>query len=297
MALTCSDTRSAALFSAGRGRMALTIVLLLFLQACSSTTFVYNRLDFIIPWYLDDYVDLNRQQNTSLDELLMPFLHWHRTEELPRYVAILSEVERDLDTQVTPEMVGQRFSEVENAWLRLEEEATNWMLTLGAELSDEQIDAFLAVLQEQQEEYEEDYLSRSEEAYLEDSYDNFVDGLQDYMGRLDKGQRASLFEASARLQRMDTLWWGERAVWLVNLGAALERAPGWQQQLRAMKAAREESYSPEYTQMYAYNMTVVEEVIAKVLNSRSQKQDRRLRSRIKSLREDFEALSAQADAR
>ena len=64
-----------------------------------------------------------------------------------------------------------------------------------------------------------------------------------------------------------------------------------------MKAAREENYSPEYREMYAHNMAVVEVVIAKVLNSRTQKQDRRLRSKIKNLREDLEALSAVADTR
>ena len=295
MALTCLGTRRGAFFSTTR--VALAIVLLLLLQACSSTTFVYNRLDFILPWYLDDYVDLNRQQKVSLDELLTPFLHWHRTSELPRYVEILAQFEKDLDTQVTPEMVGQTFSEAEKAWLRLEEEALNWMLALGAELSDEQITAFLTVLQEQQEEYEDEYLDRSEQGYQEDSYDNFVDGLRDYMGRLDKVQRASLREASAQLRRMDTLWLDERAVWLVNLGAALERKPGWQQQFRAMKAAREENYSPEYREMYTHNMAVVEVAIAKVLNSRTQKQDRRLRSKIKNLREDLEALSAVADTR
>jgi hypothetical protein len=277
--------------------MALATALLLLLQACSSTTFVYNRLDFIVPWYLDDYVDLNRQQKASLDGLLTPFLYWHRTEELPRYVEILAEIERDLDTQVTPKMIGQTFSEVESAWLRLEEEAINWMLALGVELSDEQINAFLAVLQEQQEEYENEYLGRTGQAYQEDSYDNFVDGLQDYMGRLDKGQRASLREASAQLRRMDALWLDERAVWLANLAAALEREPGWQQQLRAMKAAREENYSPAYREMYAHNMAVVEVAIAKVLNSRTQKQDRRLRSKIKDLRQDLEALSAPTDTR
>jgi hypothetical protein len=37
------------------------LVLTLFLlSGCSSTTFFYNRLDFILPWYLDKYVDLNR---------------------------------------------------------------------------------------------------------------------------------------------------------------------------------------------------------------------------------------------
>ena len=45
---------------------------LLLLGACSSTTFVYNRLDFILPWYVDDYAELNTQQDAYLDELLAP---------------------------------------------------------------------------------------------------------------------------------------------------------------------------------------------------------------------------------
>jgi hypothetical protein len=40
------------------------LVLTLFLlSGCSSTTFFYNRLDFILPWYLDKYVDLNRARS------------------------------------------------------------------------------------------------------------------------------------------------------------------------------------------------------------------------------------------
>ena len=50
------------------------IACLLCLAACSSTTFVYNRLDTILPWYVDDYVELNREQDKYLDGLLTPFL-------------------------------------------------------------------------------------------------------------------------------------------------------------------------------------------------------------------------------
>ena len=40
----------------------LTLALLLLLGACSGTTFVYNRLDFLLPWYVDDYAELNGEQ-------------------------------------------------------------------------------------------------------------------------------------------------------------------------------------------------------------------------------------------
>lgn len=286
------DRASYGLFSKSR-RLGLAMSVLLLLEACSSTTFVYNRLDFILPWYLDDYVNLNRDQKASLDELLKPFLHWHRVEELPQYVEILREIEQGLDQPVTPRMIGQIFSEFEQAWLRLEDEVLNWMFELGADLSDQQIEEFLAVLQEQQKEYEEEYLGRSDDEYLEDSYDNFLDSLQDYLGRLDKSQRTSLREASSTLERMDVLWLEERATWLLNMGVLRERAPGWQQTLRDLKAAREDNYSPQYRKTSAHNLAVIEGAIATVVNSRSDKQDRRLRKKLKNLRQDLEALIAQ----
>jgi hypothetical protein len=187
-------------------------------------------------------------------------------------------------------MVGQIFSELEQAWLRLEDEVLDWMFELGADLSNQQIEEFLSVLQEQQKEYEEEYLDRSDEEYLEDSYDNFLDSLQDYLGRLDKNQRASLREASSKLERMDVLWLEERATWLLNMGVLRERAPGWQQKLRDLKAAREDNYSPQYREKYAHNLAVIEGAIATVVNNRSDKQDRRLRKKLKNLRQDLETL-------
>jgi hypothetical protein len=272
------------------------ISLVLFLSACSSTSFVYNRLDIILPWYLDDYVDLNREQKRSLDGLLQPFLVWHRQEELPQYVLILSDIEASLDQPVTPEVVAGIFTTIETAWLRLEDRSIEWLLKLGDELSEEQINEFLAVLSEEQEEYEEKYLPRSDEEYLEESYDNFKDGLGDYLGRLSSNQRDTLHQASGELQRMDGLWLQERAAWLDNLTQLLRREPGWKQQLRDLKNNRDEHAAPEYSAMYAHNLTIIERAIAEVVDIRSEKQDKRLRGKIKSLREDFEGLIAQGNA-
>ena len=52
------------------------------ITACSGTTFVYNRLDTILP-HVDDYVDLDSPQRQLLDQTLQPFLRWHRQQELP----------------------------------------------------------------------------------------------------------------------------------------------------------------------------------------------------------------------
>ena len=131
---------------------------------------------------------------------------------------------------------------------------------------------------------------------MEESYENFADGLGDYMGRLSSDQREILREASAKLQRMDSLWLRERAQWIDDLTQLLRKEPGWKQQLRDLKNSREERAAPEYTAIYTHNLVVIETAIAEVVDSRSKKQDKRLRRKIKNLREDLEGLIAQGTA-
>jgi hypothetical protein len=266
---------------------------LLLLSACSSTTFLYNRLDFILPWYLGDYTELNREQDKYLEELLSPFLAWHRSEELPRYLLILERIESSLDRHLEPEDVAAIAAEFEAAWYRIEGEALDWLLDLGADLSDEQVQDFLAELQEQQREYEKKYLERSEEEFRQDSYDSLLDSMQDYLGRLDKKQCALLRQASEGLMRSDRTWLEERAAWLIRLGVMMQREPGWQQRIRDASAAKDETVSGEYLRIYEHNTRLIYRTVADTLNSRTDKQDRRLRGKLDDLREDLQTLIAQ----
>ena len=135
-----------------RTRVLVGASLLLWLVGCSGTTFVYNRLDSILPWYVDDYVELNGHQERQLDQALQPFLRWHRQQELPRYLDLLNKVEASLDQPVTPGEVRSLYEGMEIAWLRLEQESLEWLLALGDTLSEAQVQEFLGYLQEKQEE-------------------------------------------------------------------------------------------------------------------------------------------------
>lgn len=266
---------------------------LLWLSACSSTTFVYNRMDFIVPWYVDDYVDLDSGQREQLDELLVPFLAWHRQQELPRYIQLLQGVQSDLDQPLSPQQVASSYAEVEQAWLRLQDESLVWMLALGEDLRDEQMAEFLEELQEGQQDYEKEYLGRSQETYREDSYDSFKDSMQDNLGRLDQSQRVRLRQASNELNRSDAIWLSERAAWLQRLDTILQRHPGWQQTLLEAIAQRQETTSPEYLETFDHNLQVIFAAVADVLNSRTPKQDKHLRRRLEDLQQELESLLVQ----
>lgn len=266
---------------------------LLLLGGCSSTTFVYNRLDFLLPWYLDDYVELNSAQDQILDEQLRPFLTWHRSLELPLYLQILDDIDRRLDRDLTVADIAAIALQFEGAWLRLEDRSLDWLLALGERLTDDQVQEFLASLWEQQEEFEKKYLKRSDREYRRDSYDNLLDNVQDYLGRLDKSQKLVLEGASEELMRSDSIWLRERTAWLQRLEVFMRRDPGWQQAVRDAVKRRSETVSPEYLELYEHNLGAIYAALARVLNSRTEKQDRRLRKKIANLREDLQTLVAQ----
>tara|TARA_R110002110_G_scaffold205066_7_gene417104 strand:+ start:237789 stop:238643 length:855 start_codon:yes stop_codon:yes gene_type:complete len=269
------------------------LVLLLFLAGCSSTTFVYNRLDFLIPWNLDDYVDLNNAQEEQLDELLVPFLQWHRMQELPIYVEVLDQISNDLDQTVTVQELDALSESFEQAAQRLQDRGLQWMFELGEQLSREQIQEFITELRERQQDYEKKYLPRSDKEFREESYERLLDSVQDYMGRLDREQRAVLRDASEQMLRSDTIWLAERAAWLDELEILLQRQPGWQQQVRLALETRSQNPSPEYTAVYDHNRVVIETALLTIINGRTDKQDNRLRSEISELREDLQILIEQ----
>ena len=276
-----------------RGARVWVVIALFVVSACSSTTYVYNRLDFLLPWYMDDYVDLDAEQEAYLDELLVPFLAWHRAHELPVYLTALNRIEDSLNQPLTAAVVGTIVTEFELAWLRLQSEGLTQLLDLGASLSDEQIAAFLEALWEQQREFEEEYLERDEEEFFEDNDDNTRDTFQDYLGKLSDDQKQWVRDGSRRLLRSDQVWLKERAQWLTELGILLTREPGWQERVRVAVSAKNNTMTPEYQRIYEHNMDAIYQLAAQVLNARSERQSRHLRGKLADVREDLETLIAQ----
>ena len=125
----------------------LPLIFVFLLVGCSTTTFIYNRIDFLLPWYLGNYVELTRDQKQYLDELLIPFISWHRSDELPKYLEIINLTENILEREVKPENIATISSNIEESWFRLEKEVLVWVLPLASDLTDEQIQSFLQVMQ------------------------------------------------------------------------------------------------------------------------------------------------------
>jgi hypothetical protein len=276
------------------GRALSLVICLLLLPACTNT-FIYNQLDWLIPWYVDDYVDLTRVQKKDLKAGLKSTLRWHRAEELASYLLIINRIEEDLQRPVTGATVQSWANQALAAWERVEARMLPLAFELGADLSDQQMQGFIDKLWEQQEEFEEEYLERDDLEYIEDGYETLEENSRDFLGRLSPEQKQLLQLAAESLRRFDYAWLEERRAWLEELQGYLKREPGWQQAILDAIEVREQARETRYSEAYLYNQGIINGAIAGALNLRSDKQSARLQRALDHFREDLNTLIAQAD--
>lgn len=129
-------------------KTALLLLSCLLLTACS-VKIAYNWLDYLIPWYLDDYVELNEEQTHYFDAELSNILRWHRHTELPLYRQLLSELKRDLKSRhssVNGQQVVAYINQVLLSNKRTATYATPMLTELARQLSEKQIKGFIQEL-------------------------------------------------------------------------------------------------------------------------------------------------------
>lgn len=126
-------------------------IALVLLSGCS-TRLAYNNLDWLISWYLDDYVSLTREQRERFDESVDTLLIWHRQEELGRYREHLETLADDILQGRISQQDAQRHMDLAwQHWVRLRQRVAPVLADLAFDLSEAQIEELFLSLQEQDE--------------------------------------------------------------------------------------------------------------------------------------------------
>ena len=274
-------------------RLAAVLLALLLLAGCGNT-FLYNRLDWLIGWYVDDYVELSRAQEKVFQQRLRPVLDWHRREELALYALLLQQIEADSAAPLDADTVRDWSRQLLLALERIEARLWPLIHEIGADLDQAQMAGLLENIQARQRELEEEYLTRSDEEYAEDNFDRLSENLRDFLGPLSAAQEDQIARAAQAMRRLDQAWLEERRLWLKTLQRLSARAPGWQAALRAAWAQRKEWRTPRYHAHRRHNMDIIHALVAAVLNARSERQDRHLQRELGALQDDLQTLIGQA---
>ena len=266
------------------------LILVLFLGGCSSITFIYNQFDNLFPWYLQSYVDLDRDQKKYLDELLTPFFQWHRVEEMPKYAQIIGDLELAINDEIDIESIALITHNVEESWFRLEDQMIMWATPLARELSDEQINKFIQVLKTKTTQSEKKLLLRNDQVYQSDSYKSLRKNLRRFMGSMTKDQLELVKITSQEMRRVDGERIQSRKAFNEKLSLILQREQGWEERLKKI-THNDELVAENYQSTYAFNTDLIQQLLVAILNSRNDKQDKKLRTQLSRYKADINSLN------
>lgn len=271
------------------------VALALMLSACGRVQYAYSQLDWLVPWYVRDYVRLDRDQRALLDQRLALRLEWHCAAHLPEYVRWLQGIERDLEAvPIDTAFLESRIAEALVFWRELAEVLVQDASPLLATLSDRQIRDLFESFAERNEKTRKEFLVGSPRELHERRVARMEKRLQRWFGRLDRDQVAMLEVWSRELQDGTLEWFDNRLVWQQRLGETLEGRAGGQRferELAALVLAPDMHWTDQYRAMVAGNRERTLGLLLDLHASASERQRQKLRKEISSLSTQFRRLA------
>ncbi|WP_256674367.1 MULTISPECIES: DUF6279 family lipoprotein [Pseudomonas] len=278
----------------------LLIALSVLLAACSRVGLAYRNLDWLIPWRLNDYLSLNREQQAWLKPRLQSHLEWHCSSELPRYVDWLQRSEALLEqAHPSASQLSAQFAELDGAFKRITGEITPTAIELLQSLNPGQVAELYAAMDEDDREARQDFLEPPLATQISRRATRMQQRLRPWLGRLNAAQQARIAEWAQALGEQNRLWLDNRLRWQTEFRAVLDarRSADFPARLTRLLQERESAYDADYRAAYARSRQALAELFSDLLGSADSNQRERLTARLRDLRRDLARLACTPPAR
>ena len=277
-------------------RLKLLVVLLtlsLVLTGCNRVGLAYRNLDVIIPWTLNDYLDMNAGQKSWFNDTLKEHLAWHCTTQLPGYLDWLDRLQQMVDSnQVTDAALQARTVEAKQAIAEIAREITPSAVQLLQGLDDQQVkdmnDALVKDLRKRQDEYLKPPLAQQ----IKERAQRMSKRLDAWMGPLSASQQNRVTAWSIELGEQNQQWIANRAHWQAQFIEAVQQrhSADFPQKMQQLLVERERLWTPQYQAAYAQTEAAARSLIVDLIAESTVQQRLKLTQKIEGVRSDFKAL-------
>ena len=187
---------------------------LLSLTACSSLKVVYSRLDWIIPYTVDDYVSLTQPQQDALEKELRILLDWHCKKPVNQYAKLLRNIRADVkNDNVNNEIIGAYMQELTTYWQDVAEKIALRSEKVMIDINQTQIDELFQNLGEKNLNYQRDYVDIPYSELRLKLIEGMKDRYENWLGELSEKQLAAINRWSYGATKRTAGWVGSRLVW------------------------------------------------------------------------------------
>ena len=274
-------------------RLAVTSLLAATLLGGCVTRVVYNQLDWLALWYVEDYFDLDAAQEAQAKALIARTLAWHRATELPKYATLSKKVLAGIGTPPDPRFLADRYAEIVELWDELLARVSPEVAALLQTLSDEQVEELFARLVEENEELAEDYSGSTAEERRKKQEKAISRAFRRFTGRLNDTQEALIHRSGAGLHDLSADWLRRRAAWQQQLRSLLvgrKSDPWFAERLTNLVLNPNQFDTPGYRQLVVENQQRSFTLVSEVLASLSAAQAEHLQKSLTTYARDIDAL-------
>ncbi|MEX0295369.1 DUF6279 family lipoprotein [Pseudomonas putida] len=263
------------------------------LVACSRIDLAYRNLDRLVPWSLDDYLAMNRDQRSLLDERLKQHLAWHCTTELPGYLDWLDRVRSMVAAgQVTDQALQQRMNEARQAIGRVAEAITPSAAELLRGMSDAQVAQLGEALREDISERQEKYVDTPLSKQVARRAERMEKRLTPWFGELTAAQRQRVQTWAQALGDQNRQWIANRAHWQQQLMMAMNQRSdeSFEPRLAQLLQRKESLWTAQYRAAFENSEQQTRSLLIDLLQQSSPAQRQYLQGRLAKVRTDFSEL-------
>ncbi|MDH5326983.1 MAG: DUF6279 family lipoprotein [Gammaproteobacteria bacterium] len=271
----------------------LILVLSFSVSACG-VSMIYNRLDWVVPFYVDDFVTLDEDQQIKLHNKLNSLLAWHRSTQLSVYSKMLRKARTDVSNGLSAEKIQEIFQGFDQGWEALMAAAAPPIADLLLTISSEQKTELFQNLKSLNAEYQEKYIAISDEEKLEKIVEKMQDNFSDWLGDLSEAQEKMISTYAAQLVPIHADRYAFRLQWQEQLKQILyhEAQPeAMRKQLMELFAQAKRLYPQAYKDKLQANRLVVQNMLLAMNSGISKAQMAHLANKLEHYAASFDELS------
>ncbi|WP_075188225.1 DUF6279 family lipoprotein [Teredinibacter haidensis] len=275
-------------------RLGLSALCLLLLNGCA-TKLAYNFLDFATLWYIESYVNLDRQQKQYAKDYLDTFHDWHRYSQLPRYALYMEGLQLRI---ATGKMTGQQVhNETDQIQVFLDETLnylTPMFTHLAGSLSDEQVAELMKSLQKERDQYQKDFVDVKGDKLHKARVDELKSHLSLGLSGFSQSQNQEMYRWSKSLLPFESLTLRQQEIWAEELLAALNKRDEKEQlnkTIRKLLFVHTDHWDEELERRMDKNQKITYDMLATILNSLTQEQRKKMNRKLTGYSTDFRELA------
>jgi hypothetical protein len=275
---------------------ALILLLAIVLAGCGPRL-LYSHLDWLIPWYVSDYISLDSDQKNMLEKRLLKLLDWHCRTQLPAYATTLRALGRDLANSSEPvdaTTLKTYNTQLMALWKALLQKIGPNITAILATATDAQIDELFHNLDKQNQKFKKEYVDLPPDELIQNREERMVKRTKYWISKLNPEQKQAVSDWSLQLTPIAGDWIQNRERIQSEARRLLGQRrdnPEFRTAIQKLILHPENVRSAEYQRKIDINTTATIKLLAQLIQLLTEKQRSYLLDRIESLAEDFGTLS------